>query len=155
MSADSIPSQCIFCSLPYYRQGDVEVYTMSYFCLHCRTQLTGKQWKLLNKFHQLFLDLEHNQAYWDILHKLQMPSEEVVLAKASFLRKIFESMIINAPREVIFSLLQVSKLSEIFREKILDLIELLEEYDALKKEKLNGKQCKKRKNSKNKKQSSR
>lgn len=138
MSADSIPSQCIYCQLPYYRQGVVAVYAMSYFCIHCRTELSAAKWKLLGKFHSLLTDITTNQAYWDKLHKLNLPDEEFFIAKGYFLRKIFEAMATNMGREQLFAIFQDTKLYELMTDRILDLVELFEEYEKILKENQNG-----------------
>ncbi len=146
MSADSIPSQCTFCQLPYYRQGDFLVYTMSHFCLACRTKLTKKEWKLLGKFDTIFADIEYNSDYWELMRKLDIPSEEVSIFRVQFNKLIFESMATNVPRDLLFKTIQKYKVTELLNDHILDLVELFEEYDLIQQEKLNGQKRKTRTN---------
>jgi hypothetical protein len=111
---------------------------MSYFCLHCRTKLNKRQWKLLGRFYVIFLDLEHNQAYWDRINALQIPSEELLLGRVALTRIIFEGLATRLPREKVFGEFQHTAISQLFTDKILDFIELFEEYDLAVQENTNG-----------------
>jgi len=108
---------------------------MSYFCLHCRTQLPAKQWKLLNKFWKLFNDVYQNSASWGRISALQLPYEEVQIANVSFTKIIFEYLATKKSREQLYNSLQSYKVFVLLQDRTLDIIELLEEYDEVTKEK--------------------
>lgn len=127
MTADSIPSSCIKCSAPYYKQGDFPFYVMSFFCVTCRALLTSRKWMFL----------EHlNVFVWviDSSGKYTLPHEEILIVRLHILSHIFDALQTNAPREKITGLLQDTHFFPIMQEYTLDFIELLEEYDQLIKE---------------------
>ena len=72
--------------------------------------------------------------YWERLNALQLPHEELVLTRVSTTKKIFECLVIKAPRQVVFDYLQSSRFLDIASDKTLDIVELLEEYDKVTKE---------------------
>lgn len=144
IAADSIPSQCMNCLVNYYRQGYLpDIVSKVYFCEACRTGLSEKEWQLLERFHSLislawgeydkFQDCSSHDRLYDIDYRL---------ARTHAIRIIYESLHTGSPREEIFNVFNTFKLSAVLRSKLLDLLELLEDYDILIKEKQNGQERK-------------
>lgn len=92
----------------------------------------------MSRFHVVFLDLEHNQAYWDRIATLHIPMEELFISRVALTKMVFEGLATKLPRERVFSQFQHTAIAQLFVDKILDFIELFEEYDAIIQEENNG-----------------
>lgn len=146
MNADSIPSMCVNCFVNYHRDDAKNLHkvTMIYFCASCRTALTKKEWAWMEEVAKLIA------IAWANYNDCSRPSNPDVYdvdfreGRTQVLRTIYQSFLNNEGRDKIFPTLQSTKMYPAIGIGVLDLIELLEEYDVIIQEKTNGKKRKTR-----------
>jgi hypothetical protein len=137
------------CQVNYYRDDAKTLIniTMLYFCADCRAELKSAEWVLLEKFHIILSQAWDD--YWKNTHlHNEIFEEDYRKTRTNLLSTIYLSFKRNKPRDSIFKVFNTGKVFQVLNVNILDMIELLEEYDKLLQEKQNGKKRKTRTNKK-------